>query len=276
MSKTILRILVSELAEEKFVLMNAIESRGKVDLVLIVEHNFTHSGKRREFVYKDREDNIKKISGNSAVKVLSIDLKGSIVEGAATSEEMHANERVMRGSFLNQLNLDGSELIIAVDADEIIYRKSYLWIKTIFALLPKKHRNFSLKLYQFQYKMNYLWLETICRATTVVSAEIAAINTKKLRDVGRLIPIWAGCHFSWQLSAEEMMIKISKYAHNPDYLALARIETLNRAIKEKTYPFEPFRPFTLKELDKSEFNKIAPKSFSQVKGYFPTHLIDGL
>lgn len=269
MGQIVLRILVSDPSEYKFVLMNAIESQNIVDRVLVVEHNYTHAGKMTEFKFNKLESQLREDSSNSTIEIHSISINERVLINAATSEEMHFNEDLIRSSFLTHCGISSDDLIIAVDADEIIYRRTLRAIRIIRRLFPNANLNVSLQLHQFYYRVNYLWMEVKFRSAVVVSGRVALANPKTLRDSGKRIPIWAGCHLSWVMPLHQMVNKLQNYAHKPEYGHFANVEVLSEAIQNKVYPFDPSRPFTIKVLSIFELRKMMPKSFWRVKEYFP-------
>ena len=60
-------------------------------------------------------------------------------------------------------------------------------------------------------------------------------------------PTKCGAHMSWNMSVEQMILKLRSYSH-PEYEKFANIEVLNRAIEDKVYIFDESRPFTIQEL----------------------------
>jgi hypothetical protein len=77
-----------------------------------------------------------------------------------------------------------------------------------------------------------------------------------------------GCHFSWQLTIEQMIFKLQTYAHNDIYGHFADPEILSAAVREKTYPFEPTRDFSIRELDPNVDRAYYPRSFYHFKEDF--------
>lgn len=273
MGKVILRILVSDPSEFKFVVMNGIESRGLVDRVIVVEHDYSHSGVRINFSFKSREDELRRITGNENIEVHSVSIKHKVIMNAESSEDMHANERLIRSSFLGICGISDDDFIVAVDGDEIIYRRTYKKLKLIKSLTPVRFQVFSLKLHQFFYKMNYLWTDTLFRSPVALSGKIALSNPNMLRDSGHLLPLWAGCHFSWQLDIQQMIHKLANYAHSPEYRHLAKPEILEDAVQNKNYPFDPQRAFTIKVLNSEELDRYAPESLRMTSYLFPENYL---
>jgi hypothetical protein len=268
MAKTVLRILVSDPSELNFVLMNCLESRKLVDRVLVVEHDYSHSGKPLRSNFLALESEIQKLSGNPCVEVHFLSIEKEVIKNAISSDEMHFNENLIRKSFLKECNISTEDLIFAVDADEIIYRGFYRLVKLLRIILFRDDVSFSLMMHQFFYKMNYLWKEVRFRSPVLVSAKLAIKDANLLRDSGSLLPFWVGCHFSWQLTVEQMINKLKHYAHSPEYLHLANEETLKDAIENLKYPFDTERPFTIRILDERSSRRFLPNSFFLIRHRF--------
>lgn len=268
MAQTVLRILVSDPSEMNFVLMNCLESRKLVDRILVVEHDYSHSGRPLRSNFLALESEIRRLSGNTSVEVHFLSIEKEVIKNAISSEEMHFNEKLIRKSFLKECNISTEDLIYAVDADEVIYRKFFRLVKFLRKVLPKTDVSVSLMMHQFFYKMNYLWKEVRFRSPVLVSANLAMKDADLLRDSGSLLPFWVGCHFSWQLTVQQMINKLQNYAHSPEYLHLANEEVLKDAIENRKYPFDTERPFTIRILNERSSHHFLPKSFFLMRNRF--------
>ena len=94
---------------------------------------------------------------------------------------------------MTELEFDDEDIIISVDADEIIYGESYEYILDE----VKKNDVVRLNLYQFFYKMNYLWedkdfVSPIATKYKVFRGQYPC----NFRDVGKIVSNKVGCHFS--------------------------------------------------------------------------------
>ena len=69
-----------------------------------------------------------------------------------------------------------------------------------------------------------------------------------------------GCHFSWCMTADEMVHKLHTYSH-PRYRFCANKEILQEAIKNKQYPFDTSVVFDIEELDLND--KRIPQSMRE-------------
>lgn len=275
MGRLILRILVSDPTEIKFVTMSCMESREIVDHVIIVEHNYTHTGKPKPYYFdKQVEKKLEELSGNKDIQILQVDLGDVIIQNASSKRDVHLNEHLMRISFLDKFTLNDNDLIISVDADEVIYRKALATFKIIDRILPSLHLNFALLMHQFFYKPNYHWTNLRFRSSTIVRASILKKNPKAIRDTKVLMPFWTGCHFSWQLEPAEMVQKLSNYAHSPEYIHLADEELLRKAVSNRTYPFDYGRKFLIDRLTPTEAKGIFPNSYWKLESQFSSYLRD--
>ena len=168
------------------------------------------------------------------------------------------------------MDLHDADIVIAADADEVIYRKIY---PLIFALL-RPDTPLLLPLHQFFYRMNYLWRDETFWAPTAAYAGYykQRPHPHKWRYEGRRLPLMAGCHFSWQLTVDQMLFKLKTYAHNDIYGHLADQKILQDAIDNKTYPFEPGRSFVIEELNPDRERIYYPDSFFTFRSDF-VHLL---
>ena len=57
-----------------------------------------------------------------------------------------------------------------------------------------------------------------------------------------------------------MLKKIESFGHHYDYQHLAQREILEKAIRDRTYPFDPDRDFNIEVLDLSESRYYLPES----------------
>lgn len=260
MVKTILRIIVAAENEIPFVETSIEEAQEVVDEILVVEHNFTHTGKSKDYVFEPLVQKRGWAQKYKNTTYLKIDLSDSIIRDAADSEAMHKNEWSMRSSFISKVNLEPRDIVFAVDADEIIYRSAYseiiesLSTKTFFA------KSFRLPMRQFFYRPDYLW-ENL-NFESAVAGHVALLSREKIqwRDHGKRWREIVGCHFSWQLTIPQMIAKLHSYGHSADYRQFADEILLTKAVDDKEYPFEPDREFNIRQLSQSEARDLFPRS----------------
>ena len=252
--------------------MNIDEASGIVDEIIILEHNFTHTGREKPFYFSSMQKKIESYSDKSLVKFVRVDLTKRIIKEPKNSEDLHFNERLMRSSFVNETNLKKSDIVFSVDADEIIYRRWIRILKFFLQLVPYKKIAFRIPMHQFYYRMNYLWKGFTFSSAVAGHVRFLEQSHIQWRDFGIKLPIKIGCHFSWQLTPVQMLEKISNYSHNFDYRHLADLNILEHAIANKTYPFEPDRDFNISELGIADIHRFYPKSFTKYQEYF-SHLL---
>jgi len=180
----------------------------------------------------------------------------------------------MRVSFLDVSESDPDDLVISVDADEIIYRRVYRILYLLNKIFPRMRIHLAIMMHQFFYKPNYLWRGLRFRSAVVLRRRILTDNPRYIRDSGLLLPVWSGCHFSWQLEPKEMVEKIRNYAHNPEYAHLADETILKNAVATRTYPFDPNRRFQIKALSRRRAQRYFPKSYWMIESKFSDYLRD--
>jgi hypothetical protein len=255
--------------------MNLLESQGIVENRLVVEHNYTHTGLPKPFHLEELLSVARDEFKLDDFKYFKVDLANSIRKNARTSEELHFNERLMRSSFTKLINVTQSDIVFAVDADEIIYREAYSKIIDFYRKKSFSFRTFRLPMYQFYYKMNYLWSNFEFKSAVAGKKIQLGRRHVQWRDKGREFNEMAGCHFSWQLTIPEMIEKLQNYSHSFDYRHLANNQILEGAVRNKTYPFDPEREFRIKELKRDELLKIVPVSFLELENKLEYLLGDG-
>lgn len=260
----VLRILVSSHHELPFVQLNLLESFGKVDRVLICEADYTHTGKERDFIFGHLLDQLPKEVNNVEYLPMKI---GPLIDWSKEGGELyHQIERVIRHQFCAETIIDKNDVVVAVDADEIVYHQTYDWISSKFQgrrfLASKPIR---LKMHQFFYKLNYYWFNTVFASPIATQAKSflhSNCGPMQWRDEGKITNFYAGCHFSWIMDIEDMIKKLRNYAHFDIYGNFAREEVLQKAIREKRYPFDSSVDFQIKVIPSNDV--IYPKRFSEV------------
>ena len=130
----------------------------------------------------------------------------------------------MRSWFTKLYDFAPDDIIISVDADEIIYGEKVKYIVE----QVERYKVVALKLRQFFYKQTYLWKDKIF--ISPIAAYYSHINPKfpnNWRDTGVPTSEFVGCHFSWCMSPEEMIHKLHTYSH-PKYRFCAEKELLEK------------------------------------------------
>ena len=241
--KVYLRTIVSASNEIKYIKMQLVESRGYVDNIIVCEFDCTHSGEERDFIFEQYlQDGTFTEEEKRRIIYIQGRVRNKVKKTENNSKYLHQNEKLFRGYFAHQVDLHWNDIVIAVDADEIIFRRKYLKILSLY------DRNASpvirLKLYQFYYKPTYLWENLIFESSVVCRVKHNIFRyPAQWRDEGKYIDEVVGCHFSWQLTIDEMIKKLHSYAHAADYAYLANYKILKDAVENKKYPFDKSREF---------------------------------
>ena len=240
--------------EIKFVKLNLKESFHYIDKIIVCEYNRTHVGRKREYIFDQYLDSFSQ-KEQDKILYLPCDISDQVVQGE-NSDEVHKIERIMRGYFTSQIDLNDRDIIISVDADEIIFGPCY---EDILNHIGFFNRAVKLQLHQFIYKINYHWKNQKFIAPTVCRVDYyKGQYPAQWRYDGKLLPKNVGAHFSWCMSVDQMLKKLESYSHHYDFRHLAKREILEKAIQDRTYPFDPNRDFEIEVLD-----------MSAEKGYFP-------
>lgn len=260
----ILRILVSSPHEFPFLRLNILESMERVDRILVCEANFTHTGKERELIFGELIEGLRR---EEKVKVEYLPLKlNNLIDWSHESGQLyHHIERLIRNRFSEETKIHKDDIVIAVDADEVIYEASYDLIeKRLYKSWMKKSKSLRLKLHQFFYKLDYHWIN--CEFSSPVAAKagyfLSKGNAAQWRDEGEVSKFFAGCHFSWVMDVDQMLIKLQTYAHNDIYGQFANKQLLEFAIQNKEYPFDSKVNFKVEEIRKT--SNIYPNRFREV------------
>ena len=271
MNKVYLKIIFSTENELKFIRLNLKESFDYIDKLIITECNRTHTGEEKELIFENYPDYFTKEEKDKIIYVGS-DISKYTKNSKTNSDILHnINERTIRGYFAKEIDLDGSDIIFSVDADEILFKKTYEDIIPKFNKFSfaKRKRAYLFNLYQFFYKMNYLWLNKEFKASSVCRFDYYKQETfNDWRYIGKLYKNTAGCHFSWQLTIDEMIWKLKNYGHSDLYGHLAKKSILEKAIENKTYPFDPKVEFDIKGLDILKDKKYYPRSIYSMLNEF--------
>ena len=240
--------------EVEFIIANLKECYDHIEKMIVCEFDINHTGMKREFEYQNLKELVPEELRDKldyhACEVFDITARAYDRE-----DLIHGiNELVMRSYFTKLYNFNDDDIIISVDADEIMYGDKVQYIKE----QVEKYKVIALKLRQFFYKKNYLWKDK--DFTSPIAAYYSHINPKfpnNWRDVGKVTDEYIGCHFSWCMDVDAMMHKLHTYSH-PRYRFCANKELLENAIENKEYPFDTNTDFNIQEL--KEDDPIIPKS----------------
>jgi len=235
--------------EIQFLRTNLIESYPHISKFIINEFNRTHTGRPREMIGWKKLKSGLPDEMLDKVLYMPIDISSMTVEAYDDEDSIHRiNEPVMRSIFMKHIHLQDEDIVVSVDADEIIYSHTY---QKILDFLGSGANCCSLNLNQFFYKKNWLWKNIDFVAPT--AARYSYFKNRfpcNLRYEGPVLSGRSGCHFSWCMSVEEMIYKLHTYSH-PRYRFCAEKTLLENAINSRTYPFDTSVKFEIEELPES-------------------------
>jgi hypothetical protein len=261
-----LKTYAYSLHELPFLKLNLLESYDHIDKMIICEFNRSHSGVecRNDLL----EEHIMKWDQKLLDKILyfKCDISEHTVnindDGVLDNSTHTINEPIMRSYFTKCVDIQPDDIIVSVDADEIIYGEIY---PELIELVRRKGI-VKLRLNQFFYKINYHWVNANFIAPCICVAKFIKPNyPHNYRDTGFLFSKHVGCHFSWIMPIECMLRKFFLYSH-PEYKRFADRTILENAIQNRTYPFDPKRLFNIKIIELN--NKLLPKQLHSMLDEF--------
>ena len=230
--------------EVDFIVANLRECYDYIDKMIVCEFDINHTGIKRGFEYLNLKELVPPdLSDKLDYHACEVhDITARAYENEAVIHSV--NEPVMRSYFTKLYDFADSDIIISIDADEILYRETIPYILE----QVRQQGVVRLKLRQFFYKTTYLWKGKDFVSPT--AAYYGAINPKfpnNWRDIGNITQEHVGCHFSWCMDVEAMIHKLDTYSH-PRYRFCANRELLESAIANKEYPFDNNVNFDIQEL----------------------------
>ncbi len=245
--------------EIEFIIANLEECYDHIDKMIVCEFNINHTGVKREYQFLDLKDQIPEHLRDK-LDYHACDVYD--VTKRAYNDEFsiqNINEPIMRSWFTKLYDFKDDDIIISVDADEIIDRRKLPYI-----LDEVNDKDVvRLKMRQFFYKKTYLWKNL--DITVGLATKYGRIHPKYPKnwryyannwsDKGELTDEYVGCHFSWCMDVDAMLYKLETYGH-PQYRFCAKRDLLEDAIENKKYPFNPNTDFQIEEI--SEDSEILP------------------
>lgn len=260
--KVYLRTIVSAPNEIKYIKLHLSESKGYVDYVIVCEFNRSHTGEKRDFIFhKYLEDDTFSEEEKERIIYIPGRVDTKVKYSKDDSKILHKNEKLFRGWFARQIRFGLNDIIIAVDADEIIFRRGYSKILPLFDDVSE-NPIVQLKLYQFFYRPNYLWEDKIILAPTICRYKKHLFHyPAQWRNEGKVYDEVVGCHFSWFLTVEEMIKKLNTYAHAADYSHLSKESILRDAVENKKYPFDTSVDFNIREVNYYDNPEYYPETY---------------
>tara|TARA_B100002019_G_scaffold99984_1_gene86110 strand:+ start:9464 stop:10231 length:768 start_codon:yes stop_codon:yes gene_type:complete len=240
--------------EVEFIIANLKECYDYIDKMIVCEFDINHTGVKRPFEYSDLKSLVPEELSDKldyhACEVYDITARAYEDEAAIHG----VNEPVMRSYFTKLYNFSDNDIIISIDADEILYGEQLPYIIE----QVSKQGAVRLKLRQFFYKKTYLWEGR--DFVSPIATYYGVMNPKfpnNWRDVGNVTKEYVGCHFSWCMGIEAMIHKLDTYSH-PRYRFCADRDLLENSVANKTYPFDDNVSFDIRELPADD--NLIPKS----------------
>jgi len=270
--------IVSNKSEAKYIKMDLIESEGFIHKIILVEANFSHSGIKRTYQFQEviESDYFSK-EEKSRLIYLKIDINKLVYKNTISFKELHLNERVIRGKFVDYLTFNSTDIIFSLDADEVLYRDSY---GELINKVQKNNKAYQLKLTNVIYRPDYIWHSCRFIAPTVcyygfydnlfMKIKTRFKKYKQWRYHGEVIENPKGVHFNWHLTSKEMLSKIKNYSHADQFTHIDSSEFLKECKKGKLF----FWNTNIKNeivVDKSY--SLLPNSFSILKNEL-SHLME--
>jgi len=240
--------------EIEFVIANLSECYDHIEKMIVCEFDINHTGVKRDFEFQNLKDRVPEHLRDK-IDYHACEVFNETARAYENEDAIHTiNEPVMRSYFTKLYDFNNDDIIISIDADEIIYGDKIDYIVSE----VQKHNVVALKLRQFFYKKTYLWKNK--DFTSPIATYYGSISKKypyNWRDIGRVTDQYVGCHFSWCMTPDEMVHKLHTYSH-PRYRFCADVELLTNAIENKEYPFDSNTEFSIQELEDGD--PIIPKS----------------
>jgi hypothetical protein len=251
--------------------MNVDELLDHVDFFLITEANVTHTGANRSYEFLDKhQDELEQLS--SKIKCIRMDLREECEFNLSDPQVLHANEQMIRDGFRAYLPLEDDDIVISSDADEVLFGPRVRSILKKLNSSKSATKSYRLRLHQIIFRLDYLWTDCNFQGPVIArAAHFLSHEEPQWRYSGSRTYRKSGTHFSWVMTVEDMIEKISRYSHRVENQRFATPEVLKNAIRERRYLFEPERK--CKILVKDSFNsKCYPKSLSKHLCHFPKEL----
>jgi hypothetical protein len=240
--------------EVDFIIANLEECYDHIDKMIVCEFDIHHTGMKREFEFEDLKERVPEHLRDK-LDYHACSVYDHTARAYENEDAIHrVNEPVMRSWFTKLYNFEDDDIIISVDADEIIDKRK------LPDIINQVNSNgiVKLKMRQFFYKKTYLWKNK--DFTSAIATKYGMIHPKypnNWRDQGIVTQDYVGCHFSWCMNVDAMIHKLDTYSH-PRYRFCAKRDLLEDAIENKKYPFDAGVNFHIEEI--SEDSVLLPES----------------
>lgn len=272
--KNYIKKIISSPSELKFIKIDLQESKDIIDKIILVESNYSHSGLSKKYI----DDKIfnESFTSKQIKNIIRIkaDLSPFVKKDTIKFRELHFNERVNRGIFQDYVKLTDSDIIFSLDADEVLYRNSYI---ELISKVRSNNKAYQLKLHTLIYRPDLIWKDMVFIAPTVCKVNfynsiLMKIKSrlkkyKQWRYHGEVLEDFYGVHFNWHLTPSEILIKLSNYSHRDKFVNKNLDENkIKKMISNGEYIDNDIN-IQLEKLDLDSEN-ILPKSFHKFKKEF--------
>lgn len=217
--KVFLKSTITSEAELTFIAAQYLELDHLIDRFIIVEPDFTHTGRSRNRVGVEK---LLKAIPFIAKKLdyLPLPMTRDVLTNVESVEvDCHINERLTRGMFTRFIDLSPRDIVISTDADEVLY--AGVVEKAIDRLSSRliAWQALSLQLHQFTYRDTLIAPGFRFSGPSIIGCGRYILTRRPMqwRYAGRLMPEIAGCHFSWCQPIPDLVRKVSTFAHAPSY-----------------------------------------------------------
>lgn len=236
-----------------------------IDAVILIEPSFRHNGQERPLIGFSW---LSSTFPNLNIEYIVVP-RLRFIEETRDSRLHHKYERITRGYFAKALDLKDEDIIISVDADEILYANVVYDILTLMKAKSKYSKGYVLKLHQFFYNNSFRARNHDFIAPTI-SYYGSRYREKKYwfgygnlidwRYSGNLYNQFAGVHMSWFNSLEELVLKVKTWSHSGEF----------------NYTDTQIKELLLSDMEKGNYSfRSEPLKLEKVnpKKYFPNSMI---
>lgn len=270
--RVILKTIVSSENELNLVNLNIIENSNLVDIFIVSEANITHSGEFREYLFeKYFADGL--IENPEKVKYVKVDLTDVRLTEADHPNYLHENEQKIRDGFRQGFEISANDIVISVDADEIIYN---LMVKKLSRKLRSRFNrttSFELRLHQFAFRLSNYWPHYLFQGPVICKAShFLSMQNPQWRYSGKHVRKRAGCHLSWMMTPEQIQNKMLSWAHADETREFADLKNIQDAIIQGLMPWDKNVKMIYKVVDPKTF-RLLPSSLQKIINRFDPQLL---
>lgn len=252
-------------SELPFLRLNYLEGKDNFDKFIIVEFNHTKRGEKKDYVDLEKQ-NLFNEEEMKKILYVKVDIEDKIEDATGDdklSRDIMAinNEPLLRSYFINLVKFNEKDIIISVDADEIIYENSY---KNIIDSVTK-NKIIKLKMNMFYYRLNLFLNNNWCSPIAAFFKEGNQLfdfsshgKTKypqwrscSMTNNSVITKFITGCHFSWCMSIESMMNKLECHGCgvSMNFKKINDYRFLEKSVSNKSYFCKRRDNFKLKKIN---------------------------